>query len=238
MIETDGHFYRTDACNKNSFTVTYKNTNIFVTSDGELREEIKKLLPEIYDTVENYIALNPQFGKSFVPIKKDEDAPEIIKRMFDAAEEAKTGPMASVAGAIAEALFRSVAKKFGTLVIENGGDIFLASDSALTCGLYSGTAFDNFGIRIKKEFMPCGISSSSAKIGHSVSFGAATLATVISRSGAAADACATMLANKIHSETTLKNAVDECAAQKNVIGCAGIFENKIAFAGDIEFVKT
>ncbi|MFH1352641.1 MAG: UPF0280 family protein [bacterium] len=238
MIENAGHFYRTDARSKNSFTVTYKNANIFVTSDGELREEIKNLLPEIYDTVEKYIALNPPFGKSFVPLEKDEDAPEIIKRMFDAADAAKTGPMASVAGAIAEALFRRVEKKFRTLIIENGGDIFLTSDSALTCGLYSGTGFDNFGIRIKKEFMPCGISSSSSKIGRSVSFGKSALATVISRNGAAADAFATMLANKIHSEAALKNAVNECAAQKNVIGCAGIFEDKIAFAGDIEFLKT
>ena len=238
MIENAGYFYRISAGNKNSFTATYKNANIFVTGDVKLQKEIEKLLPEIYDTVENYIALNPPFGKSLVPLKKDENAPEIIKQMFDAAVEAKTGPMASVAGAIAEALFRKVAKKSGMFLIENGGDIFLNSDRALTCGLYSGTVFDDFGIRIKKMFMPCGISSSSSKIGHSLSFGKSTLATVISRSGAGADAFATSLANKIHSKISLKNAADECAAQKNVIGCTGIFEDKIAFAGDIKFVKT
>jgi len=215
-----GHFYRIYTENKNSFTVTYKNANIFVTGDGAPRGETENLLAEIYDTVENYIALNPQFGKSFIPLKKDENAAEIIKRT------------------IAEALFSKTVKKSGTLLIENGGDIFLGSDRTLTCGLYSDTAFDKFGIRIKKEFMPCGISSSSAKIGHSLSFGKATLATVISRSGAAADAFATMLANKIRSEDSLKNAVDECVVQKNVIGCAGIFEDRIAFAGDIDFVKT
>jgi len=231
------HFYRTSPGNYNSFTVTYKNANIFASCDADIEREIKKLLPEIYDTVENYAAQNPSFLKSFIPLEKDENAPEIIRQMLDAAFEAKTGPMASVAGAIAEALVMNVVEKFETLIIENGGDIFLYSVNDVTCGFYTGTDFDNFGIFIKKSFMPCGISSSSAKIGHSLSFGASTLATVISRSGAAADAFATSLANKIRSEDTLKNAVNECAVEKNVIGCAGIFKKKIAFAGDIEFVS-
>jgi ApbE superfamily uncharacterized protein (UPF0280 family) len=70
-----------------------------------------------------------------------------------------------------------------------------------------------------------------------LSFGKSALATVISRSGATADAFATALANKIQSQQTLKEAVAEIGDKKEVIGCFAILNDKIAISGDIEFVK-
>ncbi|PIU18795.1 MAG: UPF0280 family protein [Elusimicrobia bacterium CG08_land_8_20_14_0_20_44_26] len=233
----NNHFYRTRGREKYSFTASFKNANIFVKSDIDIEDEFSKALNQIYSVVENYASDNPFFSKSFLPLEEDSSAPDIIKKMYRASRLAGVGPMASVAGAIAEELYNNFAGKRGFLIIENGGDIFLGSPNAVFCGLYTGSSFDGFGLKIKKKIMPCGISSSSSEIGHSMSFGKAKIATVISKSGAEADAFATALANKIESENSLQKATSVCASFRGVIGAIGILKDKIAFAGDIDFVQ-
>lgn len=177
------------------------------------------------------------FAESLIPVESDDADPVIIKNMIDAGRRSGTGPMAAVAGAIAEALFRSVRTPFGTLIIENGGDIFASSREDLICGLYTGSSFDKFALKIRKNLLPCAISSSSSQIGHSLSFGKALLAVVISPSGAISDAFATALANSVQTAGDLEKAVDSCVCHKSVTGCAAIINDKIAFAGDIEFTE-
>ncbi|MCD6413908.1 MAG: UPF0280 family protein [Elusimicrobia bacterium] len=230
------HFYRLKIEGKNSFSLKYKNSDIFVKSDRDIKKQVEKILAENYDKIEEYISANPHFAESLVPLPEDDTAPEIAKKMFRAAKTAGVGPMAAVAGAIAEEIYIGL-KKPPFLIVENGGDIFLSAKKDVLCGIFSSTKFDKFALKIKKSFMPCGISSSSSKIGHSLSFGKAVLATVISKSGAAADAFATALANKIQSGKMLKKAVEETGRKKEVIGCFAILDEKIAISGDIEFLN-
>ncbi|MEA2082111.1 MAG: UPF0280 family protein [Elusimicrobiota bacterium] len=231
------HFYRPQSHVKNNFIINYRHCSISVSSDADVEKECRKNLPLIYDGIEKHVENNVVFAQSLVPVTADETAPLIIKNMIKAGGKAGTGPMAAVAGAIAETLFRSVKTPFNTLIIENGGDIFASSDKDLICGLYSRSSFDKFALKIKRSLMPCAISSSSAVIGHSLSFGNALLAVVLSPSGALSDAFATSLANNVQSEEELENAVNFCAAGKRVTGCAAIINEKIAFAGDMEFTE-
>ncbi|MBA3066639.1 UPF0280 family protein [bacterium] len=231
------HFYRTRTREKNNFTLKYRHCSIFISSDGDVEKECRENLPKIYGEVEEHVLSNSVFAESLIPVNGDKNDAPIIKNMIEAGQKAGTGPMAAVAGAIAEALFHSVKTPFNTLIIENGGDIFATSDSDIICGLYTGSSFDKFALKIKKSLLPCGISSSSSTIGHSLSFGQALLGVVISPSGAVSDACATALANSVQSEKDLENAVNFCAAGKRITGCAAIINDKIAFAGDIEFTE-
>ena len=231
------HFYRPHSREKNNFTIKYRHCSISVSSDADVEKECRENLPRIYNEAENRVLSDAVFSKSLIPVNGNENDTPIIKQMIEAGRKAGTGPMAAVAGAIAEALFHSVKTPFRTLIIENGGDIFASSTEDLICGLYTGSSFDKFALKIKKSLMPCGISSSSSKIGHSLSFGKALLAVVISPSGALSDAFATSLANSVQSENDLENAVNFCTAQKGIIGCAAVINDKIAFAGDIEFTE-
>jgi len=233
----ESHFYRPRTRAKNNFTLKYRHCSISVSSDADLEKECRENLPRIYGTVEKHVLSDTVFAESLVPVNSDETAHPIIKNMIEAGQKAGTGPMAAVAGTIADALFCSVKTPFNTLIIENGGDIFASSADDMICGLYTGSSFDKFALKIKKTMLPCAISSSSASIGHSLSLGNALLAVVISPSGALSDAFATALANSVHSEDDLENAVNFCAAGKRVTGCAAIINDKIAFAGDIEFTE-
>ncbi|PKM99672.1 MAG: hypothetical protein CVU78_05125 [Elusimicrobia bacterium HGW-Elusimicrobia-2] len=231
------HFYRPRARVKNNFTLKYRHCSISVSSDADVEEECRANLPLIYGEVEDRAVADKLFAESLIPVESDDADPVIIKNMIDAGRRSGTGPMAAVAGAIAEALFRSVRTPFGTLIIENGGDIFASSREDLICGLYTGSSFDKFALKIRKNLLPCAISSSSSQIGHSLSFGKALLAVVISPSGAISDAFATALANSVQTAGDLEKAVDSCVCHKSVTGCAAIINDKIAFAGDIEFTE-
>ncbi len=233
----ENHFYRPRTRVKNNFTLKYRHCSIAVSSDADVEKECRENLPLIYGEVENRVLSDAVFAESLIPVNGNENDTPIIKQMIEAGKKAGTGPMAAVAGSIAEALFRSVKTPFNTLIIENGGDIFASSREDLICGLYTGSSFDKFALKIKKSLLPCGISSSSAKIGHSLSFGKALLAVVISPSGALSDTFATALANSVQSEKDLENAVNFCAAGNRITGCAAIINDKIAFAGDIEFTE-
>ena len=231
------HFYRPRPGDKNNFTIKHRHCNIAVSSDADVEGECRANLPLIYDEVEERVLTDKLFAESLLPVESDDGAAPVVKNMIEAGRAAGTGPMAAVAGAIAEALFRSVKTPYGTLIIENGGDIFASSRSDVICGLYTGSSFDKFALKIRKALLPCAISSSSSEIGHSLSFGRARLAVVIAPSGAVSDAFATALANRIQSERDLENAVNGIADSPYITGCAAIINDKIAFAGDIEFTE-
>jgi ApbE superfamily uncharacterized protein (UPF0280 family) len=88
--------------------------------------------------IERYILSDPFFEMSYEPVVVKE-APDIIQKMADAAEKAKVGPMAAVAGAVAYAGVRA-AQNAGALycIIDNGGDIAMISDRPVRVGLYAG----------------------------------------------------------------------------------------------------
>ncbi len=79
-------------------------------------------------------------------------------------------------------------------IVENGGDIWIASPSAVTVGLYAGEhpLSGRLALRIPPERLPVSVCSSSGRFGHSLSFGDCDLATVVARDGALADAAATL----------------------------------------------
>jgi ApbE superfamily uncharacterized protein (UPF0280 family) len=77
--------------------------------------------------IENYLIQDPFFGMSYEPVEV-RSGPDIIKKMADAAQRARVGPMAAVAGAIAFEGVRQVQTSGASYcVVDNGGDICLIS---------------------------------------------------------------------------------------------------------------
>ncbi len=229
-------FYRRMARPKGlvSFNVAIKETDLWISAEKELIKEAGGLVLEARHQIESYIRSYPAFLTALSPWKKDILAPSVVKEMISASERAKVGPMAAVAGAIAEYVGRGLLRFSKEVIVENGGDVFVCLNRQVNVSVFSNSSYD-MGIVIKKDMMPVGICSSSGKIGHSLSFGRSDIVTVVSHSASIADAAATFIANRIKQTEDIK-AIEDWASQiDGVIGVLAMINENISLWGDLEF---
>ncbi|MBN1166793.1 MAG: UPF0280 family protein [Methanospirillaceae archaeon] len=174
----------------------------FATIIGEEQSHItaaKEAMIYARQEIERYIARDPLFCSTLLPIPVQSESP-VIAAMSRAAEQAGTGPMAAVAGTIAWWGCRAMISAGAVYgIIDNGGDIALVSDRTVTIGLYTGEQNRDCTIAflLPKKEQIYGVCTSSATIGHSLSLGIADSVTVFSPDPAVADAYATALCNEI-----------------------------------------
>jgi len=188
--------------------------------------------------IEKYIDKDRRLLVSLKPITVELNAPLIVREMAKQSKEANVGPMATVAGAVAEFLGRDLLKKgYKDVIVENGGDIFLKTRKICTIGIYAGKSklWNKLGIIIKPKYTPMGICTSSGTIGHSLSFGAADSVIILSKNTALADAVATATGNRVKSKEDLQSALDFAKSITGVIGVAIIIKNNLISWGKIEF---
>ena len=167
------------------------------------------------------------------------DAHELIQAMAVAGKTAGVGPMAAVAGALAEFIGWDLIRKSKELIVENGGDIFLASGQERTVSIFAGhSPFSHrIGIRIKPDRTPLGICTSSGTVGHSLSFGKCDAVTVLSSSTALADAAATAAGNRVQTPGEIQKGLDCLASIPGVQGGLIIVGDSMGAWGDLELVK-
>jgi len=85
-----------------SFDITVNETNLNIQANTDLSDEAIKSVLACRNTIETYIQLYPEFATSLTPMAAPGPAPKIINQMIAAAELANVGPMAAVAGTVAE----------------------------------------------------------------------------------------------------------------------------------------
>lgn len=225
------------------FHVKTKETDLAIGVDAKsytnsllslCREEVKRLRSDL----ENYIALHPQFLTSFVPLELLPEAPEIAQRMAQAALQAGVGPMAAVAGVIAQGVGEALEKHVDDLLVENGGDIYLNSSRERIIAVFAGQSRFSYkiAIRVRAEESPLGICTSSGTVGPSFSFGRADAAVIKGYPAELADAAATEAANLVKDENDLIKAVEYVKNIKGITGILVIKNEKMAVWGDIEIV--
>jgi len=199
---------------------------LFPTVTRELRRQ-RNLL-------EAYIARQPEFRTALAPLALLPDAPQAAVRMQAAAALGGVGPMAAVAGAMAQ-LAAEAALREGAAeaIVENGGDIFLASPREVVVALYAGPGelSDRLALRVRPQEMPLAVCSSSGRLGHSLSFGDCDLATVVAGDAALADAAATLAANLVRRESDLPRALERVAGLPGVRGLLLVKGRKVGVAG-------
>ncbi len=184
--------------------------------------------------LEQYIARQPEFLKALSPIDLLPGAPQVASRMHAASLATGVGPMAAVAGAMAQmAAEAALAEGAGEAIVENGGDIYLCSPEIVVIGLYAG---DNplsgtLALEVRPEEMPLAVCSSSGRLGHSLSLGDCDLATVAAPDAALADAAATLAGNLVHAEEDLPEALRRVAAVPGVSGLLLVKGGKVGMAG-------
>jgi ApbE superfamily uncharacterized protein (UPF0280 family) len=149
--------------------------------------------------IEDYIGRDPRFRTALEPRGLCPDAPPVVKRMAAAARRVKVGPMAAVAGAVAEYTVRALQHAGARhVVFDNGGDIAFLLEKPVVVGIYAGpTSLQGFGFRVSPRDGIFGICTSSASVGHSLSLGVSDASIVVARDVLLADAAATALGNRI-----------------------------------------
>ncbi len=204
-------FYRNLFEGKKSFRIVLFETDILCTTDAGIEEEIKKAVVEERLRIEEYIMKRPGFLSSLDPLPDDPLAPPVVRLMIKSSKKAGVGPMASVAGAIVEAVGLRFYEKTGHLILENGGDLFFYKPSGGIVGIYAGKSpfSGKIAIKIPPGNEIWGISTSSGKIGHSLSFGVADAVTVVSHSPSLSDAYATYIGNRIRKRNDVEKVIKD-----------------------------
>ena len=146
-----------------------------------------------------YARRNPEFLYSLDPIEVGRDAPEVVRLAASAAFKAGVGPMAALPGAIADMAAQALLRVGATTaVVENGGEVAVAAlAEPVTVLLKNGgnSAVEQLALMLEPSIIPLGVATSSARYGHSLSFGAADAVLVVAESAALADAAATAICN-------------------------------------------
>ena len=221
-----------------SYTVTVGSTDLQVSTSTDLSRLALDAAARARRDVESYLQIQPRFATSLEPVDVSVQAPAIVRVMADAARLAGVGPMAAVAGAIAEAVGRELLQHSDEVMVENGGDVFIATKRARTVGLYAGASLltGRIGIAIEPSDTPLGVCTSSGTFGHSLSFGRADACVVLARSAALADAVATALANLIRSTADLSATGLWSRVPEEVTGVFTTIESQVAVWHDIRLV--
>ncbi len=219
-----------------TFRVNIETTDLYVRAGRELLPETEKLIRQGRNQVEAAIARRPEFLTSLVPLEEDESDAPLAFRMIRAARKADVGPMAAVAGAIAEYVGMGLLAYSEEVIVENGGDIFLKIREPITVGVYAGASplSGKIGVRLQGGPLPIGVCTSSATVGPSLSLGRGDAATVIAKDTALADACASGLGNRIRKAADLKDAVDWAMSIQGVDAALAVLGDSLAAKGDIE----
>jgi ApbE superfamily uncharacterized protein (UPF0280 family) len=104
-----------------SFNVTVRETDLHIRASADLRMEAIRAVKKNRAALESYIEYHPRFLTSLEPVAVASDAPEIVAAMSRAAERVGVGPMAAVAGAIAEFAGQDLLAFSPEVIVENGG---------------------------------------------------------------------------------------------------------------------
>ena len=227
-----------------STMVRIKETDLHILADREVGDRAFELALQYRLQIEAYIKRRPEFLSSLAPLAADHLAPPIVKGMLAAGTAAGVGPMAAVAGAIAEAVGKDLQLEgCAEVIVENGGDIYLSRLHDCTVAIFAGASPLSLkvGLRLAVERMPMAVCTSSGTVGHSLSFGKADAVAVLAESTPLADAVATRLGNEVGGKggegLDLNRALQVGRGIDGVRGVVVICGDKIGAVGDIELVK-
>jgi ApbE superfamily uncharacterized protein (UPF0280 family) len=235
------HTYRKRVYSKDlaTFRVLIKETDLLVSSSKDLSKHTRDSVHNYRRQLEDYTRSRSDFLSTLLPYPEDPLAPEIVREMIAVTRMLGVGPMAAVAGTIAQFVGNDLLKYSEEVIVENGGDIFLKTKKPVTVSIFAGSSqlSNKLGLIINPEEMPSGICTSSATVGHSLSLGIADAVCILAESASIADAAATALGNRITNKSELKGVIESIRGSKGIKGGVVIAGKTMATWGEIELTK-
>jgi ApbE superfamily uncharacterized protein (UPF0280 family) len=240
MIENAERTYRNRVNVKDlvSFRIAVKETDLWISADRRLEKETRDLVFYYRNMLETYIRTHPIFLSALTPFRDDPYAPTLIREMIHATKSVGVGPMASVAGGIAQYVCKDLLELTDQVIVENGGDIYLKTNRPATISIFAGHSplSEKIGLIVKPKQMPLGVCSSSGTVGHSLSKGSTDVVCLLSSTAIMADAAATALGNRIQSKRDMEKASDWTKTIEGILAGVVIMGDRIAAWGDVELV--
>ena len=212
--------------NKNLFkqAFRYKESDCTIVTDKKSGIEVaESSIKRNLELLEDYIKAHPRFLFSLepVPIAKE---PEVVRLMAQAAKKANVGPMAAVAGVLADLAVKDmVAAGCKVAVVEDGGEAYVVSNQPIDIGFAAGDEplSREMGFRLKD--FPVGVATSSGMFSHAFSFGDADAVTIFAVNAGLADAAATSVANTIKGDDVQEVVKQGLAKALEIEGVIGVF---------------
>ena len=222
-----------------TFEVKEAQTDLLISAKKDLQKQARESLLNYRHEIEDYIKHDRNFYTSLEPIEVKKDAPGIVRTMADAASRAGVGPMASIAGAVAEFVGRDLLPLSEEVIVENGGDIFIKTRIKRLLGVYAGESSPFTGrlvLEIAPEENGSGVCTSSGTVSHSLNFGKADAVLIISNNTALADAVATAAGNAVKDRDHIEKGIEIARAIEGVKGVLITVGDKMGSWGDIKIV--
>lgn len=225
-----------------SFELTVFETDLKIYVDKVLEKDLESLKTQakayvaiLRRELEAYIDRYPEFAVTLVPWPNTKVKSSVVSTMITASAKADVGPMAAVAGTIAEFSARYLHNFSQSVIVENGGDIFVSTAKETVVGVFAGTSplSMRLGLVVPPN-TPLGICTSSGTVGPSFSMGRANAVCVAAKSAAFADALATALGNMVLSKADFDAVITKARSYAEVLSVLLIYGDKSAIWGDLE----
>jgi len=214
-------------------------SDLLILANQDVTRPGREFLLEVRNDLESYISRDPAFLTSRVSHRPLHNAPWIVIRMAEVSSYYNIGPMAAVAGAVADCVGQQLMKSQADVIIENGGDIFVHTRKPIVFTLYAG---ENSPFSGKLKFKPTlsdgsfGVCTSSGTVGHSYSQGRADAVCVVSQTASQADAAATAMGNKAKHKKDIGRVIQEASNNRNILGIIVALEDKLGVWGKVEII--
>jgi ApbE superfamily uncharacterized protein (UPF0280 family) len=235
-------FYRSLAAPEGleSFEVRIRESDLLVFAERRLEELAYRALAQARGEIERHIERQGEFARALEPCEVAEGAPGIVRAMADSGLVWSVGPMAAVAGAIAERVGRTLLGESGSVIVENGGDVFLSLPRRATLRLYAGEGSpftDRIVFEVPESPRGLGVCTSSGTVGPSLSFGCADAVVTVADSCSEADAAATAIANRVKSPSDVAAVVRETSQSGRLRGVLVTGGDRLGLWGEIRIVN-
>lgn len=220
----------------------FKETNCTIISDSE--KAVNAAVSSIKknrDELEGYVSEHPEFLYSLSPVKV-RDGPKTAILMAEYAERANVGPMAAVAGVLADlAVDEMISAGSQVAIVENGGEISAVSSRPIDVALLAGSHPLSKGLGFRLKDFPIGVATSSALFSHALSLGEAEAVTIFADNAGLADAAATAIGNIVKGDNPkfiVEKALRKAMEIEGVKGVFIIYRNFVGKCGQIpEIIK-
>lgn len=220
-----------------SFQVREKESDLLIQAPVLLQKEALNSLRYYRNILENYIKENPIFATTLTPFPGDSNAHQMIREMIDESARCQVGPMASVAGCIAQYVGQELLAHTEEIIVENGGDLFIKSPSIRRVIIYAGSSplSNKLYLKIDSSQQGIGVCTSSGTVGPSFSMGKADAVTVVSYSATLADAAATAIGNVVQTKEDIPDGLNRAEQIDGILGTVIIKDDKIGIWGEIDY---
>ncbi|MBU4175464.1 MAG: UPF0280 family protein [Actinobacteria bacterium] len=216
------------------YRVVIGESDLYICTEGEWKSRARESLAERRRELEEYLESHPSFGMSFKPVPATGDAPGIVEEMARAASVFDVGPMASVAGAIAQRVGRDLLNLSSQVIVENGGDIFMAGGRKRRVRVFAGEGAPAIDIKLACSPGGMGLCTSSATVGPSVSLGAADAVAVLAQTATLADAAASAFGNMVNSTEEIGDVLTGASEHAEVLGIVVVAGGSVGVWGGLE----